>query len=81
VKVRLGAASAIDPSMENVRSARYPLSRYLYWAVARPMPENLRKISNWVLSTEGQLVVESIGYYPLNASDRAKATGDITQAK
>ncbi|HVP64044.1 MAG TPA: substrate-binding domain-containing protein [candidate division Zixibacteria bacterium] len=75
------AGAAVEPSTENVRSGRYPLSRYLYWAVVRPLPENLRKISNWVLSTEGQLVVESIGYYPLNATDRAKATGEIAQAK
>ena len=81
VKIRMGSGTAIEPSMENVRSARYPLSRYLYWAVARPFPENLRKISNWVLSTEGQLVVESIGYYPLNASDRGSATSEIAKAR
>ncbi len=68
---------AVIPTSATVRSLEYPLSRYLYWSVGTPMTPNLRKISDWVLSSEGQLIVESLGYYPLDATDRSKATGAI----
>lgn len=72
---------AVFPDSTTIRTMEYPLSRYLYWSVREPLSPNLRKISNWLISSEGQLIVESLGYYPLSASDRSKATGAIANTK
>lgn len=78
VPVRRGANfPAVEPTSENLRSDRYPLSRYLYWSVPQPLGENTKKLCNWVLSAEGQLIVESLGYFPLNSADRSKGTGQL----
>ncbi len=59
------AAAAIAPTMENVMSGQYPVSRFLYWYFAGEPADELLKIKNWVLSAEGQKQVEEVGYYPL----------------
>ncbi|MBI1940485.1 MAG: phosphate ABC transporter substrate-binding protein [Acidobacteria bacterium] len=58
-------SSGIEPSMENVVSGSYPVSRYLYWYLAGEPEGNLKKLVDWVMSKDGQGVVENVGYYPL----------------
>lgn len=72
---------AISPTSVTIRSMDYPLSRFLYWSVKEPLSPNLQKISAWVLSSGGQLVVESLGYYPLDAASRSKGTGLLSQSR
>jgi len=71
---------AVEATADNIRTMQYPTSRFLYWVVPAGMGPSLREVSNWVLSQQGQLVVESAGYFPLNAADRSKATGLIHEA-
>lgn len=67
------SAEAIEPTGDNIRAHRYTLSRTLYFYFAgAPAPE-LLKFAEWVVSSEGQLVVEAVGLYPLGAADREKA--------
>jgi phosphate transport system substrate-binding protein len=58
-----------EPSMENVVSGEYPLSRFLYlYAVkdpSRPMDPLVREFLLFVLSKEGQEIVIKDGYLPL----------------
>ncbi len=68
---------AVEPSMENVLSARYPISRYLYWYFAGQPAGDLRAFTGWVLSQEGQAVVEKVGYYPLPDRVRAEALAKL----
>jgi phosphate transport system substrate-binding protein len=56
---------AIEPSMENVLSGKYPISRYLYWYFAGEPTGEMKKLENWVLGPEGQKLVQEVGYYPL----------------
>ena len=71
LRVKKDAQSpAVDPSMENVLAARYPISRHLYWYFAGSPQGDLEAFAQWVLSKEGQAVVENVGYYPLNEADR-----------
>ena len=83
LRIRRNADSPVVDSnnSENLRSGKYPLSRYLYWAVRLPMSSSLREICSWTISSEGQLVVESLGYFPLNSEDRNKGAGSIFGAK
>ena len=64
---------AIEPNMENVLSAAYPISRYLYWyALGEPSGE-IKKLVDWVLGAEGQAIVKEVGYYPLPKSQASQA--------
>jgi len=71
VRVKKDANSpAIEPSMEKVLAGEYPISRYLYWYLAGQPAGDLRKLCEWVVSKDGQKVVENVGYYPLSEKDR-----------
>lgn len=64
VAPRAGAAP-IAPTEENVRSKKYPIWRYLYYYTnGKPAGETKRFI-DFVLSPEGQAIVEKVGYYSL----------------
>jgi len=65
---------AVEPSMENVLSATYPLSRFLYWCTAGEPSGEARKLVDWVLGAEGQRLVQEVGYYPLPKSTTSPAT-------
>jgi phosphate transport system substrate-binding protein len=56
---------AVEPSMENVLTGKYPISRNLYWYTAGEPSGEIEKLVDWALSPEGQKLVESVGYYPL----------------
>lgn len=55
----------IAPTEENVQSKTYPLTRYLYF-YSTDEPTGLKKLFiDFVLSPEGQAIVEKAGYFPL----------------
>lgn len=59
-------APAITPSMENVVSGKYPISRYLYFYTnPKKLSSGAKSFLEWVVTDTGQKVVENIGYYPL----------------
>lgn len=59
------AAEAITPSLETAQSGKYPLARFLYFYTAGPAQGSEKKFIDWVLSGDGQKVIEAVGYYPL----------------
>lgn len=71
---------AYEPSVENILSGRYPLSRLLYVYIVKSPTEPLdtltREFLKFVLSQQGQEVVIKDGYMPLPANivmrERAK---------
>ncbi len=74
LKVKQDANSpGVEPSMENVLAAKYPISRHLYFYFAGSPAGQVKSLAEWVVSKEGQAVVEKVGYYPLSESDRAKS--------
>jgi len=66
-----GSGPAVEASIENIRTRKYPISRYVYWSLARKPTGEMKDFCEWVLSRDGQLVVESVGFEPLTPSDRA----------
>jgi phosphate transport system substrate-binding protein len=62
---RDAASSPIPPTMENVYSKAYPLSRFLFWYTAGPPRGANKRFVDWVLSPDGQKIVSDAGYYPL----------------
>ncbi len=53
------------PTMENIVSGKYPISRYLFWYTAGSPKGDIKKLVDWVLSPEGQKIVGEVGYFPL----------------
>jgi phosphate transport system substrate-binding protein len=77
---RSPGSAAVQPNATNIRTDAYPLSRYLYWTLRQPMDGNVKQIASWVLSSEGQLYVEGVGYYPLTPQDRGKGIAQLVAA-
>ncbi len=53
------------PTLENVVSGRYPISRFLYFYLRERPSGELKAFIDWVLSDDGQRVVTEVGYYPI----------------
>ncbi|MGB8658134.1 MAG: phosphate ABC transporter substrate-binding protein [Candidatus Zixiibacteriota bacterium] len=56
---------AYQPTLDNVKSGNYPISRYLYWYVRNKPTGGTKKLVDWVLSEQGQQIVTQVGYFPL----------------
>lgn len=53
------------PTLENVVSGRYPISRFLYFYLRERPRGEVKAFIDWVLSDEGQRVVTDVGYFPI----------------
>ncbi len=65
-RVKMLSLDGVYPSAESIRSGSYPLTSSFY-AVCRaddPNP-NVRKVIDWILSPEGQDIIERSGYVGL----------------
>jgi phosphate transport system substrate-binding protein len=70
IRLKAGNTSlAVEPSMEKIRSIRYPLARYLYWSVTDNTQAGA--LASWLLSSQGQLVIESVGFEPITPDQRS----------
>jgi phosphate transport system substrate-binding protein len=55
----------ILPTATTIKNKTYPITRYLFmYLKSRPTGET-KAFIDWILSPEGQKVVEGVGYYPL----------------
>lgn len=55
----------VEPTMANVMSGKYPISRSLYFYTAGAPDSDAKAFIAWVLGPEGQKICEEVGYYPL----------------
>jgi phosphate transport system substrate-binding protein len=53
------------PSLADVRSGEYPLSRNLFFYTIGKPTGNVKTFIDWVLGPEGQKLCEKVGYYPI----------------
>jgi phosphate transport system substrate-binding protein len=71
VPIKSGLTSlAIAPTIPTIRSRQYPITRHVYWAISSNASRAVREFCGWVLSSEGQLVVEGAGFEPLLPQER-----------
>lgn len=54
-----------EPTLENVKSGKYPISRYLYWYLRNKPTGEIKKLVDFVLSEQGQQIVSKVGYFPV----------------
>ncbi|AJD92601.1 membrane protein [Jeotgalibacillus malaysiensis] len=60
--IKLIAIEEVKPSAESIRDNSYPLSAEFYAITVGKRTENEQKMIDWILSDEGQWVVEETGY-------------------
>jgi phosphate transport system substrate-binding protein len=78
IRMKAGSTSlAVEPSMDNIRTMRYPLGRFLYWSVKANAGTEALSLAEWLLSSQGQLVVESVGFEPVTAQERTAGLGTL----
>lgn len=64
-QIKLLSVDGVAPTVENIRNGSYPLVATAYMVSVRPRPGNVRKIVDFMLSPEGQKLVEETGYVPV----------------
>lgn len=66
VKVKKnGSTPGYEPTLENVQSGNYPITRYLYMYLKSKPTGELKKYIDWILSDQGQSIVSKVGYFPI----------------
>ena len=65
----------VDPTVENVLAGDYTVSRPFNIVTAEGVSESAQDFINYILSTEGQAIVEEEGYIPLQDTEAYSGTG------
>ncbi len=64
-KVKKDANStAFLPTTESIGKGEYPITRFLYMYLRNRPTGETKKYIDWILSSEGQMVVTEVGYFP-----------------
>lgn len=64
-QIKLLEVNGVAPTKENIRNDSYPISSEFYIVTAGSTNPNVEKLIDWVLSEQGQQLVEKVGYVPL----------------
>lgn len=59
------AGTPVSPSLATATSGAYPLARFLFMYTAGAPAGTAKGFLDWVVSPEGQALVEPVGYYPV----------------
>jgi phosphate transport system substrate-binding protein len=65
LKVKGASGAAIAPDKSTVMNGTYPLARPLFFYLRNKPSGDTKAFTDWVLSAEGQAIVEKVGYYPI----------------
>ena len=61
------SVDGVSPSLENISDQKYPLITTVYCVTLESNhDENVKKLLDYILSEEGQEIVEASGYAPIN---------------
>ncbi|RUL55548.1 PstS family phosphate ABC transporter substrate-binding protein [Lysinibacillus antri] len=65
-QIKLLEIEGVAPTKENIRNNTYPIASEFYIVTAGTTNPNVDKLIEWILSAQGQQLVEKVGYVPLN---------------
>jgi phosphate transport system substrate-binding protein len=66
LRVKADAKSpAYTPTLENIKSGVYPVSRFLFMYVKNKPTGALKEYIDWILGDDGQKIVSEVGYFPI----------------
>jgi phosphate transport system substrate-binding protein len=72
LKVKVGDAPAVLPSVDTVHDESYAVSRPLFVYTLGDPEGEIKTYLEWVRSDDGQKILEDIGYVPLSPAERTK---------
>ena len=64
-KIRLLAVNGVEPTVETIRSGEYPITNEFYAVTAGSDNPHVEAFLEWILSEEGQEIIEKTGYVPV----------------
>ena len=65
--VKILSIDNVYPTVENIKNQKYPISTYLYCVTLKSnKKENVKKLKEFLLSPQGQYIIEQTGYCSLN---------------
>ena len=65
--IKMLAIGGISPTKENIKNGSYPIVTPVYAVTYKDNPnENVYKLIDWMLSSEGQFIIEESGYVGIN---------------
>ncbi|MFV0549122.1 MAG: PstS family phosphate ABC transporter substrate-binding protein [Limnobaculum xujianqingii] len=67
-RLQLLSVNGIAPTAENIRNGSYPFSVNVYMVTARQPTANTQKLMDWFFSSQGQKLIEDVGYVPIGAT-------------
>ena len=59
------SSKAVTPTAATIHDGSYPISRFLYFYLNQKPAGSVKKFIDWVISPDGQRVVNEVGYYPI----------------
>ncbi|MBQ8599941.1 MAG: substrate-binding domain-containing protein [Clostridia bacterium] len=65
-QIKLLSVNGIAPTLENIENGTYPIASEFYAVTRSDADENTKAFVDWILSAEGQALIEKTGYTPLN---------------
>ena len=66
IHVSFNGKTFVAPSMKTAMDKTYPIVRPLFFYYDKHSEKKYLSLINFVLSAEGQAIVEKVGYVPLN---------------
>jgi phosphate transport system substrate-binding protein len=63
--IKILKVNGVEPTKESVAAGKYPISRYLYMYTRNRPTGEIKKYIDWILSKEGQQLVQNLGYFPV----------------
>jgi phosphate transport system substrate-binding protein len=64
-EIKLLSIDGIYPSKETIQNNEYPFTGPFYAITGGDETENMKKLMNWILSDQGQHLIENTGYIPV----------------
>lgn len=64
-EIKLLSIDGVAPTKENIRNGTYPLTSEFYAVTAGTENPNVATFIDWIVSPEGQALVEKVGYVPM----------------
>lgn len=64
-QIKLLEINGVAPTKENIRNATYPIASEFYIVTAGTDNPNVEPLIKWILSEQGQSLVEKVGYVPI----------------
>lgn len=68
-EIKLLEINGVAPTKENIQNNSYPITSEFYIITAGTTNPNVDKVIEWVLSEQGQKLVEKVGYVPVKSTN------------